>query len=115
MIKRLDRYLLTYVDAGHNAGAPIPAPVEILSNEDQTGASHYTDPVWDSVHMNNIMDHFATAFFDYHLKNKSESLAYLKLQPDSQDKRQSEARTYWKGFGAGSARGLLFEHLGPSE
>lgn len=119
---RSDRYLLTYVNAGHNAGAPIPLPVEIQSNEDQTGASHYTDPVWDSVRMNNIMDHFATAFFDYNLKGKTESLEYLELVPNAQDgvfsaeeQQETDRHTYWKGFGAGTARGLLLEHLGSAE
>jgi predicted dienelactone hydrolase len=113
-----DRYLLTYVNAGHNAGAPIPLPLEILSNDDKTGASHYTDPVWDTVRMNNIMDHFATAFFDYYLKGNTQSLAYLELVPNSHDgvyaveeEQQTDAHTYWKGFGEGSARGLLLEHL----
>jgi len=117
-----DRYLLTYVNAGHNAGAPIPLPVEILSNEDPTGASHYTDPVWDSVRMNNIMDHFATAFFDYHLKGDTESLKYLELVPDAQDgvysvtdEQETEEHTYWKGFSEGTARGLILEHLGSAE
>ena len=117
-----DRYLLTYVNAGHNAGAPIPMPIEIQDNEDQTGASHYTDPVWDSVRMNNIMDHFATAFFDYHLKGNADRLAYLELVPNSQDGvysvkdgQHTDAHTYWKGFGDGSARGLLLEHMGSAE
>jgi predicted dienelactone hydrolase len=117
-----DRYLLTYVNAGHNAGAPIPLPVEILSNEDSTGASHYTDPVWDSVRMNNIMDHFATAFFEYHLKGDTESLKYLQLVPDAQDgvysvtdDQETEEHSYWKGFGEGTARGLILEHLGSAE
>lgn len=117
-----DRYLLTYVNAGHNAGAPIPLPVEILNNEDSTGASHYTDPVWDSVRMNNIMDHFATAFFDYHLKGKAESLKYLQLVPNAQDgvysvkeQHETDAHTYWKGFSEGTARGLVLEHLRAAE
>jgi len=117
-----DRYLLTYVNAGHHAGAPIPVPIEILSSDDPSGASHYTDPVWDSVRMNNIMDHFATAFFDYQLKGKIESLAYLSLVPDSQDgvysvenEQETDAHTYWKGFAKDTARGLLLEHLGPVE
>lgn len=117
-----DRYLLTYVNAGHHAGAPIPVPIEILGSDDQSGASHYTDPVWDSVRMNNIMDHFATAFFDYQLKGKKESLAYLSLVPDSQDgvysvenEQETDAHTYWKGFAKDTARGLLLEHLGPVE
>lgn len=119
---RSDRYLLTYVNAGHNAGAPIPLPVEILNEEEQIGASHYTDPVWDSVRMNNIMDHFATAFFDVHLKGKTERLAYLELVPDAQDGVYSieegeptSTHTYWKGFSEGTAHGLLIEHLAPAD
>lgn len=120
--KHSDRYLLTYANAGHNAGAPIPLPVEISRNDDQAGASHYTDPVWDSVRMNNIMDHFATAFFDYNLKGNAESLEYLQLVPNAQDgvyaveeQQETEAHTYWKGFSEGTARGLMLEHLGSAE
>jgi len=119
---RSNRYLLTYINAGHNAGAPIPLPVEIQNNEDQTGASHYTDPVWDTVRMNNIMDHFATAFFDYHLKGKTESLEYLELVPDAQDGvyavedgKETEKHTYWKGFDAGTAQGLSLEYMEAGE
>ena len=56
-----DRYLLTFKNAGHNAAAPIPVPVEVQASEGQIGSGHYTDPVWDNVRMNNIMDHFVTA------------------------------------------------------
>lgn len=93
------RYLLTFENAGHHAGAPIPVPQEILHSEDQTGADHYTDPVWDSVRMNNIMDHFATAFFDHYLRGVESSLAYLATEPDAQ----------WKGFPEGTAIGLTLE------
>lgn len=120
--KRSDRYLLTYVNAGHNAGAPIPLPVEIQTNGDQSGASHYTDPVWDSVRMNNIMDHFATAFFDYNLKGRTDRLDYLTLVPNAHDgvfskneEQETEDHTYWKGFEAGTARGLLLEHRGSAQ
>lgn len=113
-----DRYLLTYVNAGHNAIAPIPLPVEIANSSDQTGASHYTDPVWDSVRSANIMNHFATAFFDLHLKGQADRLAYLDLLPNSNDGvhaldegKPMPAYSYWKGFAAGTARGLLLEHL----
>lgn len=117
-----DRYLLTFKNAGHNAGAPIPLPVEIRDNEDQTGASHYTDPVWDNTRMNNIMDHFVTAYFDYHLKGEESKLEYFDLVPDGADGNysvnngvESDSHTYWKGFGAGTAVGLMMEHLAPGE
>lgn len=113
-----DRYLLTFKNAGHNAGAPYPLPVEIMQNEDQIGASHYTDPVWDTLRMNNIMDHFVTAYFDVQLKGVGDNISYLDLVPDSDDSVYSMDRdgpkddhNYWKGFSEGSAVGLKLEHL----
>ena len=117
-----DRYLLTFKNAGHNAGAPIPLPVEIRDSEDQTGATHYTDAVWDNVRMNNIMDHFVTAYFDYHLKGDENRMEYFDLVTDGADAVYSMRdgvpnanHTYWKGFGAGTAVGLMMEHLAPGE
>ena len=117
-----DRYLLTFKNAGHNAGAPIPLPVEIRDSEDQTGASHYTDPVWDNTRMNNIMDHFVTAYFDYYLKGEESKLEYFDLVPDGADGnysvsngQENDNHTYWKGFGPGTAVGLKMEHLAPGE
>ena len=113
-----DRYLLTFHNAGHNAGAPMPLPSEIMKSDERIGAFHYTDPVWDTVRMNNIMDHFATAWFDYHLKGNDESKTYLDLVPISNDGvhsiregEPSEQHTYWKGFGPDTAHGLQLEHL----
>lgn len=117
-----DRYLLTFKNAGHNAGAPIPLPVEIRDSADQTGAGHYTDPVWDNVRMNNIMDHFVTAYFDYHLKGDEEKLEYFELVEDGaeavysmRDGAPNANHNYWKGFSAGTAVGLKMEHLAPGE
>ncbi|MBT8148149.1 MAG: dienelactone hydrolase, partial [Gammaproteobacteria bacterium] len=97
-----DRYLLTFENAGHNAGAPIPVPLEILESESGAGASHYTDPVWDTVRMNNVMDHFVVAFLDYHLKGMEEQLKYLDLPVTPTDE--------WYGFSNGPAVGLRLEH-----
>ena len=69
-----DRYLLTFVNANHNAAAPIPAPAEtyVAAEPGKPAAfSHYADAVWDTVRMNNILDHFATAYFDLYLKGRS--------------------------------------------
>ncbi|MDF1764858.1 MAG: dienelactone hydrolase [Gammaproteobacteria bacterium] len=113
-----DRYLLTYKNAGHNAGAPYPVPHEIIDSETGEGASHYTDPVWDNVRMNNIMDHFVTAYFDYHLKGDETMLDYLNVVPDGADAVYSMSNgnpaadhTYWPGFEDGSAVGLKLEKL----
>ncbi|MEX0739902.1 MAG: dienelactone hydrolase [Pseudohongiella sp.] len=109
-----DRYLLVFKNAGHSAAAPIPLPVEFLDREDTTGAGHYTDPVWDTLRMNNILQHFATAFLDLHLKGDADKATYLDVIEDGAEgvhaiNPNGEARpehTYWKGFGQGSAVGL---------
>ena len=118
-----DRYLLTFINANHNAGAPIPAPVELLGNNEGPWPAflHYADPVWDTVRMNNILDHFATAFFDVYLKGEQDKQAYLDVVPNGKDAvyavekdgTHSAGYTYWKGFRQGTAVGLVLEHASP--
>lgn len=116
--KGSDRYMLTFKNAGHNAAAPYPLPHEILNSEDTSGASHYTDPVWDTVRMNNIFEHFVTAYFDYYLKGDEAKMSYLTLVPDGADGKYSVSNgqenadhTYWQGFQSGTAVGLKMEFL----
>jgi predicted dienelactone hydrolase len=116
-----DRYLLTFLNASHNAAAPIPAPDETWASKDgrPPGFTHYADAVWDNVRMNNILDHFATAFFDVRLKGETDKQAYLDLIPNGKDGvfdvdkdgKPTAAYTYWKGFKRRTAAGLVFEHL----
>ena len=99
-----ERYLLTFVNANHNAGAPIPAPAEayVTPAEGRTAPfSHYADGVWDTVRMNNILDHFATAFFALHLKGEADKQVYL--DPG------------WKGFRRGTTAGLTLDRAQPSK
>lgn len=54
------RALMTFRGAGHNAGAPIPAPSEsweLSPHLDFPPFLHYADAVWDSVRMNNLAQH----------------------------------------------------------
>ena len=95
-----DRYLLTFEGAGHNAGAPIPVPVEIMATEDKQGADHYRDPNWDTVLMNNIMDHFLTAWFDFHLKQDESAEQYLA----------QGASSVWGSFASDVASRLRLEY-----
>lgn len=109
-----DRYMLVFKNAGHSAAAPIPLPVEFLDREVSNGASHYTDPVWDTLRMNNILQHFVTAFLDLHLKADADKASYLTVVEDgadgvfamNPDGRARPEHTYWPGFGQGSAVGL---------
>ena len=116
----VDRALLTYMNAGHNAGAPMPAPTESYYFSEDKGfniSEHYTDAVWDTARMNNIAQHFVTAWMDSHLKNDAEKGGYLDLVEDSnagvwsveEDGTKKDDHSYWKGFAQGSAKGLMYE------
>lgn len=95
-VVQADRYLLTFLQAGHNAAAPYPAPAEVLASGRSTAYAHYADPSWDTVRMNNILAHFATAWFELHLKGDGARAGYLGGD--------------WKGFAKGAAVGLRLEH-----
>jgi hypothetical protein len=114
------RYLLTFENAKHNAAAPMPAPEESwarVPHMPAPPAAHYMDPVWDSVRMNNIAQHFATAFLGRHLRDDAAMDAYLNLVEQSRDGKWSvEANgsfkadhTFWKGFQRRNAAGLRLE------
>ncbi|APH72433.1 alpha/beta hydrolase family protein [Aquibium oceanicum] len=120
-----DRYLLTFENANHNAAAPMPAPVESWKVSEKLGWApfdHYADPVWDTVRMNNIAQHFATAFLGKELKGDESMDAYLDLVENAQDgvwavnedKSFKPEHTYWKGFGDRTAKGLNLMHAAPA-
>ena len=110
-----ERYLLTFENANHNAAAPIPAPAETWGEDSFT---HYADAVWDTVRMNNIAQHFATAFFDLKLKGDEEKGAYLDLLQNAEDGVYAvdevgdftSEHTYWWGFPDRTAVGLSLEY-----
>jgi predicted dienelactone hydrolase len=98
----VSRHLLTFEGAGHNAAAPYPAPAEAFepsAHLEFLPAEHYADPVWDTVQMNGIAQHFARAFLDLHLKGEGTKAAYLDGA--------------FKGFAPGANRGLTWESLNP--
>jgi predicted dienelactone hydrolase len=116
------RYLLTFENANHNAGAPIPAPRETWALDGQSvrmAQEHYSDPVWDNVRMNNIAQHFVTAFVGLYLRNDASLAPYLHLVEHAKDGKwsvdgtgQPQAdHTYWKGFPERTALGLRLEYL----
>jgi predicted dienelactone hydrolase len=118
-----DRYLLTFINANHNAAAPYPAPRESYAAADAgrpNSYAHYADAVWDTVRMNNIFHHFATAYFGVHLKGEADKQPYLDVVPNGKDGvfavsdgQPTPAHTYWKGFKRGTAVGLMLERARP--
>lgn len=122
----VDRALLTYDNANHNAGAPMPAPKEADKFDDGLGfnlTGHYSDAVWDNVRMNNIAQHFTTAWLDRHLKGDAAKQAYLELVPNSNESVWAKEKdgsvkpehNYWNGFDKRTAKGLRFEWLKAGE
>lgn len=118
------RFLLTYENANHNAAAPMPPPKETwqpVASLKFIPAEHYIDAVWDNVRMNNIAQHFSTAFLARHLKNDSTMDSYLNLVENARDgKWSAEANgsfksdhNYWKGFPNRTAAGLRLEQRKP--
>lgn len=101
----IDKYFLTFENGSHNTAAPIPAPQEVFATGERF--DHYADAVWDNTRMNNIAQHFATAFFEQYLKGEDRE-AYFDLIPVAQD-GDEEAGTTWKGFRQRDAVGLKFE------
>jgi predicted dienelactone hydrolase len=116
-----ERYLLTFLQANHNAAAPYPAPAEVTGANASAAFSHYADPVWDTARMNNILQHFTTAHFDRYLKDDGAKAGYFDLVPQGKDAvyavdregRTLPTHTYWKGFKRGTAVGLVMEHEAP--
>ncbi|MCP9767054.1 dienelactone hydrolase [Lacihabitans sp. LS3-19] len=104
-VTNTERYLLTYMNARHNV-APNPPPAEST----QPGLHfdeyyRYAEPSWNERRINNINQHFVTAFLGIHLK-KEDNNKYLNLPTNSNDKT-------WEGFKARSSTGLELLHALP--
>ncbi|CTQ48298.1 alpha/beta hydrolase family protein [Jannaschia donghaensis] len=110
------RHLLTFQGANHNAAAPMPAPGEAWAVSEKLGYApfdHYADAVWDTTRMNNITQHFATAFLDLHLKGDVAKGAYLDLIEVAEEGAvDDDTLPYWPGFPDRTAKGLTWETLG---
>ncbi|MCK0189217.1 dienelactone hydrolase family protein [Arenibacter sp. F20364] len=101
-----DRYLLTYENARHNV-APNPPPVESLKAGLHIDEYYrYAEPSWDERKINNVNQHFLTAFLGIHLKKKDYS-KFLEIQENSNEKD-------WTGFKARSSTGMELLHVKPA-
>jgi predicted dienelactone hydrolase len=116
------RHLLSFEGANHNAAAPMPAPIESWAMSESLGFppfDHYADAVWDTNRMNNITQHFATAFMDLYLKDDADKAGYLDLIERAADGvsdvddagKPTADNTYWRGCAPRTGQGLTFETL----
>ncbi len=93
-----DRFLLTYKNARHNV-APNPPPTAALAPGLHIDEYYrYAEPSWDQRRINNINQHFVTAFLGIHLQGK-EYQKFLDLPIDSNEET-------WTGFVKRSSPGL---------
>ena len=101
-----DRYLLTYLNARHNV-APNPPPAESLKPGLHLDEYlRYADSVWDQRRINNINQHFVTAFLGVHLKQMDSYRAFLNID---------ESNKEWPGFKARTSVGLQLDHKTAAE
>ena len=97
-----DRYLLTYMNARHNI-APNPPPTAALKAGLHFDEYYrYAEPSWNEKRINNINQHFVTAFLGIHLKQMDYG-KFLDVQPNSNEKN-------WTGFKARTSTGLELLH-----
>lgn len=102
-----DRYLLTYLNARHNV-APNPPPAATIPPGTFTkDYEHYSEPSWNEKRINNINQHFVTAFLGIHLQHKDYG-KYLQVQEKSNDKP-------WTGFKPRSSTGMELLHEVPGK
>ncbi len=100
-----DRYLLTYVNARHNV-APNPPPAASLKpGVVPEEYMHFAEPAWNEERINNINQHFVTAFVGMHLK-KMDYAKYLNLP-------ETDAAGPWTGFKPRMSVGLEMRHAKP--
>ncbi len=100
-----DRYLLTYVNARHNV-APNAPPREALDPDLHLDEYlRYADSVWDQRRINNINQHFVTAFLGLHLKGMDYQ-SYLEVPLSANENA-------WEGFKPRTAVGLEWRHDTP--
>jgi predicted dienelactone hydrolase len=100
-----DRYLLTYVNARHNVAPNAPPAESLMPGMPFDFYYHYAEPAWDQKRLNNINQHFVTAFFGIQLKGKD--LGKYLIVPEIQDRKG------WPGFKARTAVGLELLHSLP--
>ncbi len=97
-----DRYLLTYMNARHNIAPNPPPPESLKAGLHFDEYYRYAEPAWNERRINNINQHFVTAFLGIHLK-KQPYEKYLNLNENANDK-------LWTGFKPRSAVGLELLH-----
>ncbi|GAA4451123.1 hypothetical protein GCM10023189_12690 [Nibrella saemangeumensis] len=99
-----DRYMLTYVNARHNVAPNAPVAAILKPGLPLNEYMHYAEPGWNERRINNINQHFVTAFLGWHLKGQ-DNRKYLDVPEKVTD-------GVWPGFKP-RAVGLEMRHAKP--
>ena len=100
--------MLTYVNARHNI-APNPPTTEVMAPGLHIDEYlRYADSVWDQRRINNINQHFITAFLGVKLKKNTDYLPYL-------DAKGFDKQDPWEGFLPRTSVGLEFRMDSPAQ
>lgn len=120
--KASDRYLLVYRDARHNIAANMQ---DLGSNPSSEAVGYSREPVWRQDRLNQINQHFVTAFLDFTLKGDTPKRRYLDVPtpvasdgkwpvafgtPDGGAVAGDGQPDYWRGFQRRWAAGLELHH-----
>ena len=98
-----DRYLLTYLNARHNVAPNPPPPESLAPGLHLDEYLRYADSVWDMRRINNVNQHFTTAFLGIYLKNEKRYTSFLNIAQNSKDGN-------WPGFKPRTTVGLQLDH-----
>lgn len=101
-----NRYLLTYINARHNVAPNPPAPDTMKPGLHIDEYLRYADSVWDMRRINNVNQHFITAFLGINLKG-ADYKEYLNVEPDANTGN-------WKGFKPRTSIGMELLHATPT-
>lgn len=100
-----ERYMLVYKNVRHNPIANMPPRITVEPGVNPVEFTHYQEPAWDQTRLNNINQHFVTAFLNKYLKGDTSMDAYLQLPIESNDHTGSDT---WYGFPENTALGMQF-------
>jgi predicted dienelactone hydrolase len=125
--KAADRYMLVYLDARHNIAAN---QQDLGPNPSAEAVGYSREPVWRQDRLNQINQHFVTAFLDFTLKADTSKRGYLDVPtPIASDGKWPTALgtldggaiagdaqlDYWRGFQRRWAVGMELHHKAAGE
>jgi len=110
-----ERYLLIYQGAIHEIATNPPPP---LADAHFREYMHYQEPAWDNRRLNNINQHFISAFLGLYLRGEKDLYApYLDISPISNDSPRTNTAhpDYWRGFLNWTAIGMELHRGRPAD